>query len=102
MVENHLPIQEKLTRQQLRELETKEKTPLQKVGEGMILCLPLVCGGVAVAEYLLIADNSMDPHHDGGSLLAVRRRSVHHRPGFLVYCDGGSHDRYRQCGQGLF
>ena len=60
MVENHLPIQEKLTRQQLRELETKEKTPLQKVGEGMILCLPLVCGGVAVAEYLLIADNSLN------------------------------------------
>lgn len=60
MVENQLPIQEKLTRQQLRELETKEKTPLQKVREGMILCLPLVCGGVAVVEYLLIADNSLN------------------------------------------
>ena len=51
---------DKLTRQQLRDLETKEKTPLQKALELIILCLPLVCGGVAILEYLLIPDNSLN------------------------------------------
>lgn len=49
---------DKLTRQQLKELESKEKTPLQKLLDGIILILPLICGGVAVAEYRLLPDNS--------------------------------------------
>jgi len=60
MVENHLSLPEKLTRQQLRELETKKKTPRQRVLEGTILCLPLVCGSIAVAEYLFLPDNSLN------------------------------------------
>lgn len=60
MPENHSHQQDKLTRQQLRELEEKEKTPVQKALERIILCLPLVCGGVAVAEYLLIPDKSLN------------------------------------------
>ena len=51
---------DKLTRQQLRELETKEMTQAQKVMEFIIMCLPLVCGLVAVLEYRLIPDNSMN------------------------------------------
>ena len=51
---------ENLTRQQLRELETKEMTRAQKVLERMILLLPDVCGIVAVLEYRLLPDNSMN------------------------------------------
>lgn len=51
---------DKLTRQQLRELETKEMTQAQKVMEFIIMCLPLVCGLVAILEYQLIPDNSMN------------------------------------------
>ncbi len=49
---------DKLTRQQLRELEEKEKSRGQKILDGIICILPLVCGGVAVWEYLMIPDNS--------------------------------------------
>ncbi len=45
---------ENLTRQQLRELEEKEKTRGQKILDGIIMILPLVCGGVAVLEYWMI------------------------------------------------
>lgn len=51
---------DRLTRQQLRDLETRQKTPLQKAAELLILCLPLLCGGVALGEYLLIPDNSLN------------------------------------------
>ena len=49
---------DKLTRQQLKDLETKEMTPLQKVLELVIMVLPWVCFGVALLEYLLIPNNS--------------------------------------------
>ena len=45
---------ENLTRRQLKELEEKEKTPIQKIIEFIILILPLVSGVVAILEYLLI------------------------------------------------
>lgn len=51
---------EKLTRRQLKELEEKEKTPIEKVYEFIIMILPLVCGGIAVMEYLMIPDKSMN------------------------------------------
>ena len=55
------PLQpDKLTRQQLRDLETKEQTPLEKALERIILCLPVICGGAAILEYLLIPDNSFE------------------------------------------
>ena len=47
-----------LTRRQLRELEEKEKTPAQKTAEAVILLLPLLCGGIALLEYLLVPNNS--------------------------------------------
>ena len=50
----------KLTRQQLKELEAKEMTPLQRVFEVIIMILPLFCGLVSIAEYKLIPDNSMN------------------------------------------
>ena len=50
----------RLTRQQLKELETKEMTPLQKVFELVIMVLPVVCGLIAIAEYKLIPDKSMN------------------------------------------
>lgn len=51
---------ENLTRRQLKELEEKERTPFQKAIEFVILLLPLFCGGVAILEYLLIPDKSMN------------------------------------------
>ena len=48
----------KLTRQQLRDLETKEMTPLQKVLEVIIMLLPLACFGVALLEYMVLPNNS--------------------------------------------
>lgn len=47
-----------LTRQQLRELETKEMTPIQKLFELIILLMPNLCGAAAILEYLLIPNNS--------------------------------------------
>lgn len=47
-----------LTRRQLKELEEKEKTPAQKAAEAVIMVLPLLCGGIALLEYLLVPNNS--------------------------------------------
>ena len=47
-----------LNRRQLKELEEKEKTPAQKTAELVVMLLPLLCGGVALCEYLLLPDNS--------------------------------------------
>ena len=47
-----------LTRRQLKELEEKEKTPAQKTAEAVIMVLPLLCGGIALLEYLLVPNNS--------------------------------------------
>lgn len=48
----------KLTRQQLRELEEKEKTRGQIILDWIIMALPVICGGGAIWEYLVIPDNS--------------------------------------------
>ncbi len=53
---------ENLTRRQLKELEEKEKTPLQKVIEFIVMVLPLVCGTIAILEYLLIPDKTRNPN----------------------------------------
>ncbi len=50
-----------LTRRQLKELEEKEKTPAQKLAETIIMVLPILCGGIALAEYLIIPNNSRNP-----------------------------------------
>lgn len=50
-----------LTRRQLKELEEKEKTPAQKLVETIIMVLPILCGGIALAEYLIIPNNSRNP-----------------------------------------
>ena len=47
-----------LTRRQLKDLEEKKKTPLQKIFELVIMILPWVCFGVALLEYMLIPNNS--------------------------------------------
>lgn len=49
---------QKLTRQQLRDLEAKKKSRAQKILDLIIVLLPIICGGVAILEYLLIPDNS--------------------------------------------
>ena len=49
---------EHLTRRQLRELEEKEKTPLERGLELLILVLPLVCGGAALLEYWYVPNHS--------------------------------------------
>lgn len=51
---------ENLTRRELKELEEKEKTPIQKVIETIVMILPLVCGGVAILEYLMIPDKTIN------------------------------------------
>lgn len=48
----------KLTRQQLRELEEKEKTKGQLLFDRFMVILPILCGIIAVLEYMLIPDNS--------------------------------------------
>ena len=60
---------DKLTRQQLRELEAKEKTRGQKILDLIIVLLPIVCGIVAVCEYLFIPDNS--PNDNPNTYLGV-------------------------------
>ncbi|MGN1192444.1 MAG: ABC transporter permease [Dorea sp.] len=49
---------DKLTRQQLRELEEKEKTKGQIIFDWIIMLLPIVCGIIAVLEYKFVPDNS--------------------------------------------
>ncbi len=48
---------EQLNRQQLQELEEKEKTPFQKFLDCVIVLFPILCGAIAVAEYLLVPDS---------------------------------------------
>ena len=47
-----------LTRQELMELEEKEKTPFQKFLDIVIVVLPLVCGLISVCEYQFLPNNS--------------------------------------------
>ena len=49
-----------LTRQELHELETKEKTGKERLIEKLILVLPEMCAVTAILEYMLIPDNSMN------------------------------------------
>ena len=49
-----------LTRRELKELEEKEKTPVQKMLEVIIMILPVICGGIALLEYRLIPDLKMN------------------------------------------
>ena len=49
---------QKLTRQQLKEMETKQLTPLQRFFELIIMILPLICGIISILEYVLIPDKS--------------------------------------------
>ncbi len=53
----------KLTRDQLWELEEKEKSGWQKTLDLLIALLPLICCGISVAEYLLVPDkyNNQNP-----------------------------------------
>ena len=43
-----------LTRQQLQELEEKEKTPFQRFLDWVSTILPAICGGVAMLEYWML------------------------------------------------
>lgn len=47
-----------LSRQQLKELEAKEKTKLQKLLDWIVILLPIVCGMVAIFEYKFVPDGS--------------------------------------------
>lgn len=47
-----------LTRQQLKELEEKEKTRSQKIADKIIILLPVLCGLFAIWEYWEIPNNS--------------------------------------------
>ena len=49
---------QQLTRQQLKDLERKELTPIQRFFELIIMILPLFCGLIAIAEYTMIPDKS--------------------------------------------
>lgn len=48
----------KLTRRQLKELEEKEKTSAQKTAEAVIMILPLLCGCIALMEYMILPNSS--------------------------------------------
>ena len=47
-----------LNRRKLKELEEKEKTRAQKTLEGIVMLLPILCGAVALVEYLVIPNKS--------------------------------------------
>lgn len=47
-----------LNRYQLKELEKKEQTRTQKIQEAAIMILPILCGIVALTEYLALPNNS--------------------------------------------
>lgn len=49
---------DKLTRQQLKDLEARDKSKLQKTLDLLIMVLPIICGIIAVCEYKFIPDNS--------------------------------------------
>lgn len=51
------PEQGTMTRQQLLELEEKEKSPAEKALDFLISILPMVCGLVAILEYKLVPDS---------------------------------------------
>lgn len=58
--ENPVRLDDKLTRQQLKELEAKQLTRFEKILNVVIYILPIFCGVAAVLEYLLLPDNSMN------------------------------------------
>lgn len=47
-----------LTRQQLKDLEARDKSKLQKSLDLLIMVLPILCGIVAICEYQFIPNNS--------------------------------------------
>ena len=49
---------DQLTRQELKELEAKQKTRGQKILDLIIVLLPILCGFVAMAEYHFVPNNS--------------------------------------------
>lgn len=51
-----------LTRQQLKELEQKEKTRGQKILDLVIMLLPVICGFIAVIEYWEVPNGSPNSH----------------------------------------
>lgn len=51
----------KLTREQLMELEERDKTPRQKMFDKIITALPIVMAAIALAEYLLLPDINPNP-----------------------------------------
>lgn len=54
------PLTEGLTRQELAELEAKEKTPGELRKDVLITFLPLICGLLACLEYLCLPNNSQN------------------------------------------
>lgn len=52
----------RLTRQQLRELEAKEKSFGQKILDFIISLLPVFAGAAAVLEYMLVPNGSRNPN----------------------------------------
>lgn len=47
-----------LTRSELKKLETREKTAFQKVLEVITIALPIICGLVAMLEYMILPNQS--------------------------------------------
>ena len=45
-----------LSRQELKELEAKEKTMFQIALDWIIMVLPIICGVIAILEYKMIPD----------------------------------------------
>ena len=51
-----------LTRQQLKELEQKERTRGQKILDFIIMVLPVICGFIAIIEYWEVPNGSPNSH----------------------------------------
>lgn len=62
-LDQHKGIQlEEMNRHRLRQLEERKRTPFQKAMDAVILALPVLCGGIAMAEYWFVPNNSNNPN----------------------------------------
>lgn len=75
----------KLTRQQLKELEEKEKTSGQILFDRFMVVLPIICGIAAALEYKLIPDNS--PNSNPNTYLVFLIAMICVYVGYVVFAN---------------
>ena len=74
-----------LSRQQLKELEAREKSGFQKALDWIIMILPVICGIISILEYKFIPDGitNRNPQTYLGALIVLIAAYIIY---FLVAC----------------